>query len=241
MKKVLMLSLVFGIFISSCNMPTNEAVDPQIATAAAMTVQAAIDAVTPLASPTQVNTQPTATETVVTPTFTQPMASVGEVTNCRTGPSTTYERITQITPGESVKIVGFFPPNYWIVASKEGNCWLSGEFATPVGSFAAVPTVTAPPTPLGGAPDAATFTKNGWTFYCYSGQADITLSWNDNSNTESGYRILRNGEVAAELPANSTFFAETIPLLSGQNVGYQIQAYNQVGETDSSTASITCP
>ena len=241
MKKVLMLSLVFGIFISSCNMPTNEAVDPQIATAAALTVQAAIIATTPLASPTQANTQPTATQIVSTPTFTQPMASVGEVTNCRTGPGTTYERITQITPGELVKIVGFFPPNYWIVASKDGNCWLSGEFATPIGSFAAVPTVTAPPTPLGGAPDAATFAKNGWTFYCYSGQADITLSWNDNSNTESGYRILRNGEVAAELPANSTYFAETIPLLSGQNVGYQIQAYNQAGETNSSTASITCP
>jgi hypothetical protein len=241
MKKFLMLFLAFGVFISSCNMPTSESADPEIATAAAMTVQAAIDAQTPLASPTTVKAQPTATTAVSTPTFIQPMASVGDVTNCRTGPGATYERVTQITPGESVKIIGFFPPNYWIVASKDGNCWLSGEFATPVGSFAAVPTVTAPPTPLGGAPEAATFPKSGWTFYCYSGQADITLSWNDNSNTETGYRILRNGETVADLPANSTYFAETIPLLSGQNVGYQIQAFNQAGESNSSTASITCP
>jgi hypothetical protein len=206
-------------------------------------VQAALDATTPLASPTlaNTNTQPTATQAVSTPTFSQPMASVGEVTNCRKGPATSYERVTQIMPLESVKIIGFFPPNYWVVSTKDGDCWLSGEFTTPSGSFAAIPTVPAPATPQGGAPDAATFSKNGWTFYCYSGQADITLSWNDNAKNESGYRILRNGETVAELPANSTYFAETTSLLSGQNVGYQVQAYNQAGEVNSSTASITCP
>jgi hypothetical protein len=240
MKRILMLSLVFGIFISACNMPSS-GTDPEVATAAAQTVEAAIQAATPLASPTHL--MPTAQQAAasITPTFSQPMASVGDVTNCRKGPGTGYERVTQLAPGEAVQIVGFFPPNYWVVSSKNGECWLSGEFATPVGSFATVPTVTAPPTPLGGAPEAATFPKNGWTFYCYSGQADITLSWNDNANTETGYRILRNGEVAAELAANSTYFAETIPLLSGQNVGYQVQVYNEVGIADSSTASITCP
>lgn len=241
MKKILMLFMAGGILISSCNMPSDGSVEPEIATAAAMTVQAAIEAATPLASPTlPVPTESHAAATI-TPTFSQPMASVGDVTNCRKGPGTGYERVTQLVPGEAVQIVGFYPPNYWVVSSKNGECWLSGEFATPVGSFAVVPTVNAPPTPLGGAPEAATFPKNGWTFYCYSGQADITLSWNDNANTETGYRILRNGEVAAELAANSTYFAETIPLLSGQNVGYQIQAYNEIGSADSSTASITCP
>jgi len=248
MKKILMINLAFGVIISSCNMPTSNAIDPQIATAAALTVQAALDATTPIASstlaanqPEVTNTQPAVPKTTSTSTFSQPMASVGDVTNCRKGPAKSYERVTQIMPLESVKIIGFFPPNYWVVTTKDGDCWLSGEFATPSGSFAAVPTVTAPPTPLGGAPDPATFSKNGWTFFCYSGQADITLNWNDNSNNETGYRIMRNGEAVTELPANSTNFSETIPLLSGQNVGYQIQAYNQAGETNSSTASITCP
>jgi hypothetical protein len=244
MKKILTLCLAVGIFISSCNMPASGATDPQISTAAALTVQAALDATTPLAplaSPTLANTKSTATPAASTPTFSQPMASVGDVTNCRKGPATSYERVTQIMPLESVKIIGFFPPNYWVVTTKDGDCWLSGEFTTPSGSFAAVPTVTEPPTPQGGAPDAATFAKNGWSFYCYSGQADISLSWNDNANNEAGYRILRNGEAITELPANSTSFSETIPLLSGQNVGYQIQAYNQAGEANSSTASITCP
>jgi hypothetical protein len=241
MKKILVLSLVFGLFVSSCNMPTSGTVDPQIATAAALTVQAALEVTTPLASPTLANVKPTATQAASTPTFSQPMASVGDVTNCRKGPGTSYERVTQIAPGEAVNIVGFFPPNYWVVSTKDGECWLSGEFATPSGSFAVVPTVNAPATPQGGAPEAATFPKNGWTFFCYSGQADVTLSWNDNANTETGYRVLRNGEVVVDLGANSTYFAETIPLFSGQSVGYQIQAYNQVGETNSSTATITCP
>lgn len=239
MKKFLVSSFLFVVSISSCNMPASTA-DPQIATAAALTVQAALEATPPLASPTA-NVQPTATVAISTPTFSQPMASVEDVTNCRKGPGTSYERVTQLIPLESVKIVGFYPPNYWIVSTKDGECWLSGEFVTPSGSFGAVPTVTAPPTQQGGTPEAATFPKNGWTFYCYTGQADITLSWNDKADNETGYRIVRNGEAIADLPANSTYFEETISLASGQSVEYKIRAYNQAGEVDSSSAKITCP
>ncbi len=239
MKKFLTLFLAAGILLAACNVPTSGTADPQIATAAALTVQAALEATTPLASPTLANTQPTPSPDS-TPTFNQPMASVENVTNCRKGPGTDYERVTQLMPLESVKIIGFFPPNYWVVSTRDGDCWLSGEFTTPSGSFAAVPTVTAPPTQQGGAPDAATFPNNGWTFYCYGEQADITLSWNDKADNESGYRIVRNGEVVADLPANSTYFEETIPLLSGQSVEYKIRAYNQAGEADS-PVNITCP
>jgi hypothetical protein len=245
MKRMLGLFLVIGVLISSCTLPTAGAPDPQIATAAALTVQAVLNATTPVATATATSNSEvgTATKVASTPTFSQPMASVGEVTNCRKGPGKDYERVTQILPTDSVKIIGFFPPNYWVVSTKDGDCWLTGEFATPVGSFAAVPTVTAPPTPNGGAPEAPTFLKeNGWTFDCSApGQASITLSWNDKADNESGYRIVRNSEVVAELPANSTYFAETIDLISGKNVGYQIRAYNQVGNTDSSAANISCP
>ena len=243
MKRILWLYLVTGLLISSCTLPAAGAPDPQIATAAALTVQAALSAVTPLASPTAgTSVVSTATKAVSTPTYSQPMASVGDVTNCRKGPGKDYERVTQILPSESVKIIGFFSPNYWIVSTKDGDCWLSGEFTTPVGSIASVPTVSAPPTPLGGTPEAATFPKNGWTFFCYGpGQADITLTWNDNADSESGYRIMRDGEKVTELPANSTTFAETTDLLTGETVEYQIQAYNEIGESNSPTASITCP
>jgi hypothetical protein len=241
MKKILIFSLAIGLLISSCNMPSSGAMDPQIATAAALTVQAALET-TPLASPTvPANPQSATPKVTITPTFSEPRVSVGDVTNCRKGPAKSYERVTQIMPLESVKIIGFFPPNYWVVTTKDGDCWVSGEFSTPSGSFAAVPTVTAPPTPQGGAPDAPTYQKSGWSFTCANGQADIILSWNDNADNEAGYRILRNGDAIIELPPDSNYFTETISLLSGQNVGYQIQAYNQIGEANSSTASITCP
>jgi hypothetical protein len=243
MKKILGLCLMVGVLISSCSLPVPGTPDPQIATAAALTVQAALNASTSLATATHNSGVSTATTAASTPTYSQPMASVEDVTNCRKGPGKNYERVTQILPADSVKIIGFFPPNYWIVSTKDGDCWLSGEFATPVGSFAAVPTVTAPPTPAGGAPKAATFpTENAWTFDCTTlGQAVFTLTWSDNSVTESGYRVIRDGNIIAELPANSNYFSETIALLSGQSVEYQIQAYNQIGETNSSVVSMTCP
>lgn len=245
MKKIFGLALMVGMIISSCNLPSAGAPDPQVATAAALTVQAAINNSSsstqqPLASPTARTTG----KATATPTYTKPMVSVGEVVNCRTGPGVNYERVTQILPAVSVDIIGFYPPNYWIVSTEAGNCWLSGEFTTPVGSYTTVPTVTAPPTSTSKseAPEAATFAKNGWTFFCYnSGQADITLSWIDKATNETGYRILRNDEVVADLPANTTYFAETINLLSGQSVGYQIQGYNVSGEANSAVATITCP
>lgn len=244
-KQISGLLIAVGLFTSSCNLPVTEVTSPEIATAAALTVQAVLTNsanVTPLASPTAREAE-NSENIESTPNFSQPMANVGEVTNCRSGPGTNYERVGQIFPTDSVKIIGFFPPNYWIVSTKFGDCWLSGEFATPIGSFTTVPTVTAPPTPAGGAPETPTFLKeNGWTFSCYGpGQADISLTWNDKADNESGYRILRNGEVIAELPVNSANFAETIALASGQSISYQIRVYNQVGETDSVVVNITCP
>jgi hypothetical protein len=210
MKRILGSYLVVGLLISSCHLPAAGAPDPQIATAAALTVQAALNAVTPLATATSNSVVSTATKAISTPTYSQPMASVGDVTNCRKGPGKNYERVTQIMPLESVKIIGFFSPTV----------------------------VTAPPT--GDAPQAAS--NISWTFSCYSPEkADITLSWNDNAKNESGYRIIRNGEKAAELPANSTYFAETIDLASGKSVQYQVKAYNQSGEANSPIVKIACP
>ncbi len=237
MKRIAFPAVMAAIMLSACNLPGASPIDPQLATFAALTVEAALNA-TPLADAISV----TQADIEATATFSQPLASVGDVTNCRTGPGVNYQRITQILPDDPVEIIGFFPPNYWIVSTTAGTCWVSAEFVTPSGSFAAVPTVTAPPTPFGGDPDAPSFAKtDGWSYFCYSGLADITLKWVDKSTSETGYRVLRNGEVAAELPANSSTYSETISLLSGQSVGYQIQAFNAAGQATSSVATMTCP
>lgn len=242
MKKLTLLGIGLTLLVSACNLPGADGPSPEVATAAALTVEAAIDNTgnaTPLASPTSA---PPLSDGTTTPLSSQPLAGVDDVVNCRTGPGVNYERVTQLQPGESAPIIGFFPPNYWIVSTDEGPCWVAGEFVTPSGSTSAVPTVTAPPTPFGGDPDAPSFAKSdGWSYLCYDGKADIVLKWVDKSTNETGYRVLRNGEVAAELPANSTFYAETINLLSGQSVSYQIQAFNEAGQSASSTATMTCP
>jgi hypothetical protein len=198
-------------------------------------VQAAVDSanLTPVADTNDPNI-------ASTPTYSKPVASVGEVTNCRTGPGTNYERITQLIPNETVEITGFYPPNYWIVSSKAGPCWLSGLYATPSGGFASVPTVTAPPTPEGNAPQGVSFQK--WDILCdyATGAAQVTIRWSDKSETEAGYRVVRNGDVAAELPANSTVFNETITLLSGQSVAYSVIAFNEIGTTSSSVVTLNC-
>jgi len=238
MRKILWLFLVAGVSVSSCNMPSAEAQKAQISTVAALTVQAALSAApprfTPLATPTLKVDQ-------VTPTYSQPMASVGEVINCRKGPSKNYDRVTQIMPNQPVKIIGFFPPNYWVVSTVHGECWLSGEFATPSGDFKSAPTVTAPPTPQGGAPKAPTFSKGGWVWFCYgTGKTDVTLNWNDNADHEKGYRVYRNDELVIELPANSTSFMENVTYPGGQGLTYRVEAFNEVGASSGSTETLFC-
>ncbi|MBL8049985.1 MAG: SH3 domain-containing protein [Anaerolineales bacterium] len=235
MKRIFVLFFIIAILLSSCNMPASDTVDPQVATAAALTVEAVIGNSTPLASPTagsQANTE-------ATPTYSQPLASFEDVTNCRTGPGVNYERVTQILPADSVEIIGFYPPNYWIVSTDNGPCWVSGEFVTPSGSIAAVPTVTAPPTPQGSAPDNVSL--QSWFVSCnyVTNEANVTIAWSDKDD-ESGYRVFRNNQLIAELPENSREFKETISLLSGQSVGYYVVAFNAVGSTSSKSISMSC-
>jgi hypothetical protein len=240
MKRILVLFFTSAILISSCNIPASSSPESAetIQTSAALTVEAAINNnQVPLASPT-LESQ-TNTDTQATPTYSQPFASFEDVTNCRTGPGVNYERVTQILPNEPVDIIGFYPPNYWIVNSKEGVCWVAGEFVTPAGSLATVPTVTAPPTPQGEAPPDVSLQQ--WNVSCNYATNDATvyIRWSD-KDSETGYRVFRNNEQVAELPANSTEFTETITLLSGQSVGYYIVAFNEVGNTSSKSITLTC-
>lgn len=236
MKKIMTFALAAGIFITACSMPTTQQQNSVIATAAALTVQAALNESTPLASPTFAIAQATQA-----PTLSPPMASVGEVTNCRTGPDKNYDRVTQVVPNEPVKIIGFFPSTYWIVSTTNGECWLAAEFTTPSGNFGSVPRIAAPPTPLGEVPEAPSFSKNGWTWFCYgTGETDVTLSWNDNANNEKGYRVYRNGEIVIELPANSTLFKETVLYPGGEGLTYKIETFNEIGTSSGSTDTLFC-
>lgn len=247
MKKILALFMIATLFLTSCNLAAQEVNQANIQTAAALTVQAALTTQTPLATATLAaapnqNAAPAETaQSTATAENSEARANFDDVVNCRQGPGMNYDRVFQTKPGDSFKIVGFFPPNFWIISTSAGECWISGEFATPVGSLQAVPTVTMPPTPMGGAPDAPSFSKNGWQWFCYgSGQVEVELAWNDNSNAEKGYRIYRNDELVTELAANSTYFKEVIAYPGGQGLLYRIEAFNEIGAASVSTQVLFC-
>jgi hypothetical protein len=72
---------------------------------------------------------------------------------------------------------------------------------------------------------------------------EIDLAWNDNSNNEDGWRVYRRTgantfSLIAQLPANSTAYADTGGLSSGLVYDYHIQAFNIAGYADFTGATI---
>jgi hypothetical protein len=57
---------------------------------------------------------------------------------------------------------------------------------------------------------------------------------------EAGYRIIRDNGIAAELPANSTSFTETILLATGESATYYIEVHDATGSVRSSPIKLTC-
>jgi len=164
-----------------------------------------------------------------------------QATNCRTGPGQSYEVLFTLLPGASVEIAGRYPTNnYWTVKVEglDEPCWMWGEYATPSGSYWAVPSVTPPATLTPGPPNAPSFSN--WEYSCGLNNATVTLKWNDRSDDESGYRIYRNDKLVTELPPNSTAFSEVIDVEVGENITYRIEVFNGAGASSSSPISFSC-
>ena len=245
MKQISSLMFAVLVALSACSMPSGGMTDEEVAAAAEMTVQAALNAA-PLATPVASSGQNFAPETPVMQLTSTLMpgevrATFGDTVNCRKGPSVNYDRVMQVKAGDSFPIVGYFPPNFWVISTNAGECWVAGEFTTPVGDAQAVPTVTLPPASVEGAPEAPSFGKNGWSWFCYgSGQTEVTLNWEDNAVNEKGYRIYRNKELVTELSANSTFFKEVLVYPGGEGLQYVVEAFNEAGTSIVSTEVLFC-
>lgn len=177
-----------------------------------------------------------------TPTYSVPMLTVRESTNCRTGPGQDYEVIFTYLSGKELEIIGRYDPdNYWLVKSAEsptGSCWLWGEFVEVTGSYWAVSSVTPPPTSTKAPPPAPSLQE--WNFDCGGGALVFTVSWTDRATDETGYRLFRNGEAVAELPANSTSIVDTFEFTAGESVDYYLQVYSPYGSANSSIVRVTC-
>jgi hypothetical protein len=245
------LLLLSVLWMTACNLPSAEQVLPpgEVQTAAALTIEALLF---PIASrqadqPADLPGTPspsTGLTGTITPTYSLPILTVREQTNCRTGPGEEYEIIFTNLPDKKLEILGRYDPgNFWLVKSSEsptGNCWLWGEYVDVAGSYWVVGSVTPPPTGTQAPPDAPSIQK--WDFSCntVAGEMEVTILWTDRATDEAGYRVIRDNGVAAELPANSTSFTETILLATGESATYYIEVHDATGSVRSSPIKLTC-
>lgn len=248
---------IFSVFVIwllsalACNIPAEQVPPPgEVQTAAALTVQAVIAtpsvAAGESASPTPQTPSPTISPSqtiTVTPTYSMPMLTVRESTNCRTGPGEAYEVVFTYLKGKKLEIVGRYDPgNFWLVKSNEsptGTCWLWGEYVDVIGSYWAVSSVTPPPTSTSAPPRAPSIQE--WNFSCSGLTLTFTVIWKDVATGETGYRIFRNGEQLAEMPANATTYTDIYNLPDvQQSVEYYVQVYSPAGSANSSVMKMKC-
>lgn len=189
---------------------------------------------------------PAPTETLVA-IFTETPEGLPTITltvdaNCRSGDSTAYNVVTSFKAGDTFQIDGRNAATtwFWILMPQGGHCWLAGSNGTIVGlvdlvRIIALPTPTptlvqaTAPTP----PSGLQAVELACDAYSYK----VKLSWEDNSNNESGFRIYHNGQVVATVGANTTQYTHTVPNNFGQQQNYYVEAYNDAGAVKSNTAT----
>ena len=238
--------------ILACNMPFEQLPPPdEVQTAAALTVMAALNTSTSAptdsasATPRPRTPSPTSSPdetTTITPTYSVPMLTVRESTNCRTGPGEEYQVVVTYQTGRELEILGRYDPgDFWLVRSNEsptGTCWLWGQFADVTGSTGTVPSVTPPATVTSAPPRAAVIVE--WNFFCSDGQLNFTVTWRDAATDETGFRIFRNGEAIVELPPDTTTFTDVYDIAINEGVEYYIQVYSPTGTSNTSIMRMRC-
>jgi len=237
--------------LAACNMPatgSDEDLNNQAATIVALTLEVestntTVKENTPLPSPTlSITNTPKPT---ITPTYSVPMLQINENTNCRSGPGQAFDVLTTLRAGASVEIVGkHATENYWVVKVEGLNepCWLWGEFATSSGSYWVVTPMTPPAT---AAPKPAGQPSNmRYTYECaFNGvNSDVTVSltWNDESSDELGFRVYRDDAQIAELPPNTISYSDALAADTAQTIRYGISSYNSISESARTTISFSC-
>lgn len=255
--RISLLGLLLALTLSSCNFPTptpaglsdEDAAGTMVAqTIAAVEAQTPADAQTPTETPTKPPPTLTSTSTPTntpTPTYAMPLLTLEGDVNCRRGPGLDYRILYTFSKDETAEIVGKHPSeDFWVVKqpNSENVCWVVGEYASASGSLWTLPTMTPPPTETPSPPKAPTLQE--YNFNCaWDGTnttMTMTITWSDWANNEDGYRIYRNGELIAELGANTTTYVDTFPTEATQTINFGIEAHNSTGSSGQATFSESC-
>jgi len=269
MKKIIAVFSLLVIALSSCNFPSAQdsglPIEQQAATVVAQTLTAiAAENPVPLASPTAGVTeqplasptasgeaptiQPNATATPSTGTPTATILTVDSNTNCREGPGEAYAIVIVLVPGTNYQMIARTADNkYWVVIEigKSNTCWVLAEMSNAHGNVNLLPVIT-PSAPTSSVGPLQAPTLKQWEYKCLykgiPGNILISIEWIDRSNSETGFRIYRNGVVIADFPANTTSYVD---VFAGGTASYtyRVSAYNSIGEalmTTTDPISFSC-
>ena len=144
---------------------------------------------------------------------------------CRRGPGMAYQSMTAYYQGELFVVDGRSAPGaplwWWVrMPGTTAHCWVSEIVIDLTGPVEELPVIPAPPIPA--APTGLEIVRRA----CVSGQMyRVELRWQDVATDETGYRVYRNGELLASLPADSTAFSDAPPF--GGPHTYEVEAFNQ--------------
>ena len=69
---------------------------------------------------------------------------------------------------------------------------------------------------------------------------EFHVYWQDLSENEDGFRVYRDGNLVAELPADKTEVFDHIVAKNNRTYYYYVTAYNSVGESKSEGIGIGC-
>lgn len=167
-ERLMVFCLLLGLILTSaCSLsvpgntaPTLDIIAVQLAqhtieaafTETALEVQPATEIIeTPAATATsQPTSRQTATEAQAsrTPTEIAPVVSVSINTNCRSGPNIVYDYQGALLVGERTIVIGKHPEKAWLLVKnpdKEGNCWITSQYATVSGDISQLPVPELPP------------------------------------------------------------------------------------------------
>jgi uncharacterized protein YgiM (DUF1202 family) len=167
-ERILIFTLVLALFLAcacSFSLPVNPTptLDIIAVQLAQHTIEAAFTETALVLQPvTQTFEAPSATSTpiptrkqtatitlsVSTPTEIAPVVSVSINTNCRSGPNIVYDYQGALLVGERTIVIGKHPEKAWLLVKnpdKEGNCWITSQYATVSGDISNLPVPELPP------------------------------------------------------------------------------------------------
>jgi hypothetical protein len=152
----LILIMTIVLVVSACNAPTQAPTQPPATESPQTDDKEVPDSPVPPqdTAPPDTEAPPPSPTSTQLPTLTAtpaPYVLVSGNTNCRFGPGSVYDLLHTYLTGDQADLLGISPDgNFWYTTDRNGiipDCWLWGNYATPVGDTSLLPIFTPPPTP----------------------------------------------------------------------------------------------